>query len=195
MTEAEWLVSIDPDTMLEFLVGKVSDRKFRLFGCACVRDISGYLRPAVWSEPAINVAERFADGDASEEEMVAESAAMATKLDAIYEMKLAAAVTFSPHDSTVAFADAMLSAYTLTAKGREIIQRAASTAAGVRRVVHAACGNYHDDHAMIQADCLRDIMGNPFKPPKLIPTWVTSDIHKLAYTLYQDRDLPSGKLD
>jgi hypothetical protein len=59
MTEAEWLGCADPSEMLELLRGKVSDRKLRLFGCACVR--------LVWSltgeEPptAVETAEGFAD--------------------------------------------------------------------------------------------------------------------------------------
>jgi hypothetical protein len=41
MTEAEWNVCRDPITMLDFLraSGKASDRKWRLFACACCRHV------------------------------------------------------------------------------------------------------------------------------------------------------------
>ena len=35
MNEAEWLVCGDPERMLDFLKGKVSDRKLRMFAVAC----------------------------------------------------------------------------------------------------------------------------------------------------------------
>lgn len=37
MTEAEWLACTNPRPMLEFLRGKASERKLRLFSCACCR--------------------------------------------------------------------------------------------------------------------------------------------------------------
>ena len=37
MTEAEWLACTDPERMLEFLKGKASGRKLRLFVVECVR--------------------------------------------------------------------------------------------------------------------------------------------------------------
>src|SRR5262245_60033164 len=39
MTEQEWLACQNTQSMLEYLVGRCSHRKFRLFGCACCRRI------------------------------------------------------------------------------------------------------------------------------------------------------------
>jgi hypothetical protein len=50
-----------------------------------------------------------------------------------------------------------------------------------------------------QAALLRCIIGNPFRsPPPLDPAWLASGggtVKRLAEAAYQDRELPSGRLD
>lgn len=63
MTEPEWLFSEDPALMVNFLRGKTSDRKMRLFACACCRTVWPSI-PAAFQE-AIRAAEEYADGCAT----------------------------------------------------------------------------------------------------------------------------------
>jgi hypothetical protein len=70
MNETDWLASTNPQAMLAFLrtSGKASDRKLRLFVCACARSVWPWLVQDS-SRKAVEVAERYADGLASLEEM------------------------------------------------------------------------------------------------------------------------------
>jgi hypothetical protein len=49
MTDAEWLECIDPQKMLDFLRGKASERKLRLFACACCRRIWRLFGDDIWA--------------------------------------------------------------------------------------------------------------------------------------------------
>src|SRR5262245_24739766 len=68
MTEPEWLVAAHPDVVLGTIPGDVSQRKLRLFGCACCRHVWDRL-PDPNSRAVIECAERFADGTASRTEL------------------------------------------------------------------------------------------------------------------------------
>jgi hypothetical protein len=79
MTESEWLECTRPHPMLRYMEKNDlpvalheriwNDRKLRLFACAYCRDIWDLLNPH--DRYAVQVAERYADGNATVEEMLA----------------------------------------------------------------------------------------------------------------------------
>jgi hypothetical protein len=69
VSEAEWLASTDPSEMLGFLRGQASDRKLRLFLCACCRSV-WHLFTNPGAQNAVTVAEWYADDRASLPELL-----------------------------------------------------------------------------------------------------------------------------
>src|SRR5438105_3621748 len=61
MTEEEWQDSTDPAAMLKLAGDRASDRKLRLFACACCRRI-WLLLPDDDCRDAVEIAEAFAEG-------------------------------------------------------------------------------------------------------------------------------------
>src|ERR1700685_4173979 len=66
MTEAEWLECADPMPMLEFLRGKASDRKLRLFACACIHEHLNVNDKQL--HEALKVAEGYADREVADDD-------------------------------------------------------------------------------------------------------------------------------
>jgi hypothetical protein len=181
MTEAEWLACDDPKRMLKPLQGRASDRRLRLFACACCRAVWCYLS-APRSRGAVEVAERYADALATEAELqrahvLADHAAQQTlgrgggrrfdrPLPPSEAKALYAAQTAAPHPPFLRGALAWVG------WDGEVRSRGPAL--------------------------LRDLFGNPFRPVALDPAWLawnSGTIPKLAQALYEDRELPSGHLD
>jgi hypothetical protein len=69
VNEERWLASADPTPMLEFLRGRASDRKMRLFVCEMMRLDHTARTPD--ARNSIELGERWADGRATDEELQA----------------------------------------------------------------------------------------------------------------------------
>ncbi len=77
MTEAEWLACDDPRAMLALVRGKVSRRKVGLWVVTHLRD---FLPPGARFVEAVDVVERYVEGEGSEAEMDAMHATHHTSL-------------------------------------------------------------------------------------------------------------------
>jgi hypothetical protein len=173
MTEAEWLICTEPRRMLPVVSSTISKRKLRLFACACCRRVWDVL-PDARSRLAVEVAERFADGQATDAERAAAwSEATAVEPAAIY----------SVDRRTAALAYARYVA-------------AAATAGFANDAAAYAIADYAATPPEVQCDLMRDVFGNPFRPVPLEPRWLLwggGVVRELAQQIYNGRrseDLP-----
>jgi hypothetical protein len=182
MTEAEWLACDDSGPMLNFLRGKASERKLRLFACACARR-AWHLLPDERSRRAVEVAERLADGLAGPEAVRAARAA-ADELWVGAGRPATLALDAAAEAAWAALHEVASQAAEQAATGAEWAAGARSNPAATlpARVAERKA----------QADVLRCLFGpSPFRPlPRLNPAWLAWDggtVPKLAAVVYEKR--------
>jgi hypothetical protein len=173
MTEAEWVASTDPEKMLEYLRGKASERKLRLFACAfgrAVRDSQHLLGPST-----VAVAERYADGLASDQELASERRRWACSPEE------RGPVAPSAYDGAWEAVDWL----TILERWRDDPDSYITVPA--------------DAVLKRSVLLLRDIFGNPFRPspplPPAVLAWNDGTVRRLAAGIYEERQLPAGTLD
>jgi hypothetical protein len=185
MTKAEWLTCTDPKPMLEFLRGKTSDRKLRLFACACCRRIWPLLTDER-SRHGIEVAERFVDGLASEQERAIaceKTRAAAAAACRIYAGSVPGGGVFAypEYDPGWFAAGAAFNALDYSRFRRPYDAAEPAAAAAANATAEAA----------VQATLLRDIIGNyPSTSPPLpaaVHAWNNGTVQKIAQAIYDER--------
>jgi hypothetical protein len=177
MTEAEWRAEVLPRPMLEFVESQTTDRKRRLFAVACCRQVWTSL-PGEMSRQAVDVAERFADGQASEAEL-AEANRNIEPITSAYSGHIYANpahyATSNPVDTVFA---------TLNASELVTDDRMGEYETHEEEIVwKEAAAKVDEIHSLI----VRDIFGNPFRPIAVDQSWRTSTVVTLAEGIYQER--------
>jgi hypothetical protein len=225
MTEAEWLTCQDPKAMLEFLLGKVSDRKLRLFACACCRRV-WHLLTEEGSRNAVEVAERCADRLADDEERAAcfrlswelacslprpqgvigfdgnyhKPSRWAARALALARSEAAQAVSNTLHpdphtDSSLGWADML----TASAAGWTALHVWAQTFTDQVDIpdetATPVASRAEEAERSWQCHILKEVVGNPFRRVTLAPSWLTPVAVSLAHDAYDHRSLPAGHLD
>jgi hypothetical protein len=175
MTEAEWLSSNDPVAMLEYLRNTTSDRKLRLIAVAsCNR-----AKPALeeWYYELADVAEAFAEGRATAEEMQAVYARHRPSND--YPDRNAFIDTAGPDlEENIPF----------------LVEDLANCIAYPSEVDETTLEEWEAEKSAlfarelaITAEQVREIAGNPFRPVVLAPHWLTRDVVSIAQLISQEK--------
>jgi len=204
MTEQEWLECTDPMPMLEFLEGKASERKLRLFAVASVRRVF-HMLPEEHHRQPVSVAERYADGAATAEELASFSTVLFVDnpgaVITATSVELAYFVDEYPKSVQTAIHAALETANPNITFAPQWIGRTAAGAVAWNIVGHAKRASEAEVWASAwnaseatelsaQSDLLRDIIGNPFRPVTINPDWVAWNdgmVRKIAQPIYDER--------
>jgi hypothetical protein len=168
MDESAWLIGANPTRMLEFVSTTSSERKLRLFACACCRRIFHPFQSERQVKP-VDAAERFAEGVINEAALNIVRGAWPGRnrqfLGGREHCEFGAIAGVLERDVKKGTGQAM--------------RMVSAMGASPRAVLHC-------------------IFGNPFQPIRLDPAWLAwSDgtVSHLAVAAHAERILPRGELD
>jgi hypothetical protein len=173
MGEEQWLVCCNPERMLGAFERGASDRKLRLLACGWLRLLWDLLTPR--GRKVVEVLEGCADGEAREAD-VARARCRVTEVGRRTPPRAAAAwaLFYAAGDARADLADCLRN-----------VRLAADRGGRLGETDLALC------------HVLRDVVGNPFRPPELPPTrlwWKGDAVALLARSAYDSRPSPAGPL-
>jgi hypothetical protein len=193
MTETEWLACADPKRMLDALRPYSSERKMRLFLCACARR----LWPLLTIEEVrsgVEVAEQYADGRAAVGEL---DAARIRARDAHWRewMSMEGAGAGAPRTEEqrgvlYTLARVHIAAYA-AARGDQLHYYNLRLASPGLAAMIAPDEECHRCHLIRDLYC-------PIRTPVVQSRWLTWNdgaVPRIATAIYESRNLPAGTLD
>ena len=203
MSEWDWVTGNSPRGMLSYLRDRLSERKRRLFACACCHMVR-HLIVDERSWQAVELAERHADGLVSATELdAAAEVANGIYLDREDPVRCRAAEAAFRSAITSTFAeelwqlDLVWSDAALALEGHALETSSGLGPEETREMLENWCeawggsgepmGWTDPDPSAEMANVLRCILGNPFRPATLDPAWRTSTVVALATGIYDDR--------
>jgi hypothetical protein len=222
VTEAEWLAATDPKPMLEFFISALeqvvgpawyyrllrrppprppaSDRKLRLFACACCRRVWDRIFDPD-ARRAVEMTERFIEGEVWAETLAAVRSAAEGEYQRRYLSRhwdgevAAIATALAPEwrlRQWPCVGSVLL--YTVQAAGR----RGELPAWGHEERRRNQEFRQREEAAALCA-VVREIVANPFRPaPVVDPAWLawqSGTVPQLARAAYEERRLPEGTLE
>jgi hypothetical protein len=208
VTESEWLTCDDPVRMLAFLGPRASDRKHRPHLCAGCRQMWHMLYDD-GSRMAVEVAERYADGNATERDLKdadwhAEPAGWMQFLDTPSLRFFGPEQTLPPEIRRLVDMGVLTEeAYRSGAERIEVADPEALSRVGLAASLAERCISFgfeldgwvyrHLGQEWVGhvgwpgGSLIRDLFANPFRPVAFDPRWRTSDVVGLARAIYDDR--------
>ncbi len=181
VTQAEWMTCAHPDTLIHQFRSAVGFRKAMLLAVACRR------RVAKWewfsgTAGAVETAERWADGGASEDERELAYREVYNAREAAGRMILSDLDDQRPSVGNAGYLalEAVISLL-VSAEPPELVGRVLSNCRGA--VWFGDMSQRREDavaEAEAQAGLFRDIFGNPFRPVAFSPEWRTDTAVSLA---------------
>jgi hypothetical protein len=180
MDEEEWRSCADPCKMLAYLEDRASERKLRLFSCACCRRV-WHLLETDNLRASVEALERFGDGEIDEESFRASASVSHPLKNYLDEIV-----------SGQAREDVLFAAYALNAAMLSL------PGFGDRKALEffaLAARPRLDEERAAQRDLIHEVFGNPFRASEIRPgylCWGEGVIPKLATASYDQRCLPFG---
>jgi hypothetical protein len=184
MSEHAWIKCQNPGTMLAFLGKQLSERKRRLFGCACCRKVQHLLDEPTWN--VLLVAERYADGTATADEL--DGVTHAISEEGWASRAVIRCVQTDPKylgQCDLAWIDATVALGMTTREADEITEWFDLWEQD--GITDEIAEHFAEFSGVDFVALLREIVGNPFRRAKPDKQWLTSDVLALARGIYDER--------